>query len=76
MIAFIDDHRGEHGVEPICRQLPITPSTYYAHAAQTADPPLYSERAKRDTQLKPETERVWRENFEVYGARKVWRQLN
>ena len=76
MIAFIDDHRGEHGVEPICRVLPIAPSSYYAHAAQQADPSRLSDRAKRDAKLKPEIERVWRENFEVYGVRKVWRQLN
>ena len=76
MIAFIDAHRGEHGVEPICRQLPIAPSTYYTYAARMADPSLLSDRAKRDAELKPEIERVWRENFAVYGVRKVWRQLN
>ncbi len=76
MIAFIDDHREIHGVEPICRQLPIAPSTYYAHAARQADPSLLSERAKQDARLRPEIERVWREHFEVYGVRKVWRQLN
>ena len=76
MIAFIDDHRGDYGVEPICRVLPIAPSTYYAHIARQADPSLLSDRAKRDARLKPEIERVWRENFEVYDVRKVWRQLN
>ena len=76
MIAFIDDHRGDYGVEPICRVLPIAPSTYHAHAACRADPSRRSARAKRDAALKPEIERVWRENFEVYGVRKVWRQLN
>ena len=76
MIAFIDDHRDGFGVEPICRVLPIAPSTYYARAAQRADPSRLSDRAKRDALLKPEIERVWRENFEVYGVRKVWRQLN
>ena len=76
MIAFIDDHRKAHGVEPICRVLPIAPSTYYAHAARQADPSRRSERAKRDAMLKPQIDRVWRENFEVYGVRKVWRQLN
>ena len=75
MIAFIDEHREAYGVEPICRVLPIAPSTYYAHAARQADPSRRCERAKRDAVLKPEIERVWRENFEVYGVRKVWRQL-
>jgi putative transposase len=75
MKAFIDDHRHVHGVEPICKALPIAPSTYYAHAAREADPALRSRRAKTDEALMPEVERVWRENFEVYGVRKVWRQL-
>jgi putative transposase len=76
MIAFIDDHRGAHGVEPICKVLPIAPSTYRDHVAKRADPAKLSARAKRDLALKPEIERVFAENFEVYGARKVWRQLN
>ena len=76
MIAFIDDHRKAHGVEPICRVLAIAPSTYYAHAARQADPSRRSQRAKRDAMLKPQIDRVWRDNFEVYGVRKVWRQLN
>ena len=76
MIAFIDDHREAHGVEPICKVLPIAPSTYHAHVARRADPEKLSVRAKRDMALKPEIERVFAENFEVYGARKVWRQLN
>ena len=76
MIAFIDDHREAHGVEPICRVLAIAPSTYYAHAVRRTDPSRRCMRAKRDAELKPEIERVWRENFEVYGVRKVWRQLN
>jgi transposase InsO family protein len=76
MIAFIDDHREVHGVEPICRVLPIAPSTYHDHAAKRADPEKLSARAKRDQGLRPEIARVFAENFEVYGARKVWRQLN
>jgi putative transposase len=76
MIAFIDDHRAVYGVEPICDVLPIAPSTYYDHVAKRADPSRLSDRAKRDLALKPEIERVFAENFEVYGARKVWRQLN
>jgi transposase InsO family protein len=76
MIAFIDEHRAVHGVEPICKVLPIAPSTYHDHIAKRADPERLSARAKRDLMLKPEIERVFTENFEVYGARKVWRQLN
>jgi transposase InsO family protein len=75
MIDFIDDHRGSHGVEPICQVLPIAPSTYHAHAAQRRDPAKQSLRAQRDRILKPEITRVFAENFAVYGARKVWRQL-
>jgi putative transposase len=76
MIAFIDDHREVHGVEPICKVLPIAPSTYHAHVAKRVDPERLSARAKQDMALKPEIARVFTENFEVYGARKVWRQLN
>lgn len=76
MTAFIDDHRDAYGVEPICSVLPIAPSTYYAHKARQADPSRLSGRAKRDAALKVEIERVWNENRQVYGARKVWRQLH
>jgi hypothetical protein len=76
MIAFIDDHREVHGVEPICKVLPIAPSTYYDYLAKRADPAKLSARAKRDLRLKPEIERVFVENFEVYGVSKVWRQLH
>ena len=76
MIAFIDDHREAHGVEPICKVLPIAPSTYHDRAAKRADPEKLSARVKRDQALRPEIARVFAENFEVYGARKVWRQLN
>ena len=75
MIAFIDEHRAIHGVEPICRVLPIAPSTYHAHAAQCADPGKRSARAQRDATLRIEIRRVYEENFRVYGVRKVWRQL-
>ena len=75
MIAFIDDHRGEHGVEPICAVLPIAPSTYHSHAARRAYPSLLPRRATRDAGLMPLIARVFEENFEVYGVRKVWRQL-
>jgi len=75
MIAFIDDYRGVFGVEPICRVLPIAPSTYHAHVAQRADPTLGSARSQRDGMLRAEVRRVHAENFGVYGVRKVWRQL-
>jgi len=75
MIAFIDEHRTVHGVEPICRVLPIAPSTYHAHAARRADPGKLPTRARRDITLGTEIRRVYEENFGVYGVRKVWRQL-
>jgi putative transposase len=75
MIAFIDDHREAHGVEPLCKVLPIAPSTYHEHAAKRADLAKLSPRAKRDVALKAESRRVFAENFEAYGVRKVWRQL-
>lgn len=75
MTAFIDDHRGELGVEPICNQLPIAPSTYYDHLAKQANPDLVSDRAKRDAQLRPQIQRVFDDNHKVYGVRKVWRQM-
>ena len=75
MIAFIDEHRALYGVEPICRVLPIAPSTYYAHAAWRADPGRLPARARRDAALEVEIRRVWEANLRVYGVRKVWRQL-
>ena len=75
MIAFIDDHRAEHGVEPICRMLPIAPSTYYDHLAKRAEPSRKSKRARQDDALRPEIRRVFEENYRVYGVRKVWRRL-
>ena len=75
MIAYIDDHREVHGVAPICKVLPIAPSSYHAHAAKRTDPTRQSARAQRDAALKPEIRRVHAENFAVYGVRKVWRQL-
>ena len=75
MIAFIDDHRGAYGVEPICRVLPISPSTYHAHLAKRADAGRLSARVRRDAALKREVRRVFEENFRVYGVRKVWRQM-
>ncbi|GGI89652.1 transposase [Polymorphobacter multimanifer] len=75
MIAFIDDHRAVHGVEPICKLLPIAPSTYHAHVARRDDPSKLSERARRDAALRIEGRRVFDANFRVYGVRKVWHQL-
>ena len=75
MIAFIDDYRATYGVEPICRVLPIAPSTYHAHAARRADPGQLPARARSDAALMIEIRRVFDENFRVYGVRKVWRQL-
>ena len=75
MIGFIDGHRAAYGVEPICRVLPIAPSPYHAHAAQRADPARQSTRARYDAALQLDIKRVWEANFQVYGVRKVWRQL-
>jgi len=76
MVSFIDEHREEHGVEPICSQLPIAPSTYHEQKARQADPSRLPARAVRDAELRPEIRRVFEENRQVYGAPKVWRQLN
>jgi transposase InsO family protein len=75
MVSFIDEHRDAYGVEPICKQLPIAPSVYYAWKARERDASLRSARSVRDAELRPEIERVWKENFSAYGAYKVWRQL-
>ncbi len=75
MIAFVEEHRDVHGVEPIFRLLPIAPSTYDEHVDRRRDPAKLSARAKRDAELRDEIQRVWEENFRVYGVRKVWRQL-
>jgi len=76
MASFIDDHRESYGVEPICRMLPIAPSSYYEHKARQADPSRLPARARRDAELRDEIHRVRRENFDVYGPKKVWKQLN
>ena len=75
MKAFIDEHREAYGVEPICRVLPIAPSTYHEHAARRADPSRAPARERRDAELCREIRRVFAENFGVYGVRKVWRQM-
>ena len=75
MVAFIDAHRAEYGVEPICAELPIAPSTYYALKARQADPGRSPPRVVHDAALGTAIQRVWEDNFRVYGARKVWKQL-
>ena len=75
-MLFVDENRDEYGVEPICRMLPIAPSTYYEERARQRDPGRLPSRAKRDRDLHEQIERVHRENFGVYGVRKVWRQMN
>ena len=68
MVAFIDENREGFGVEPICAELPIAPSTYYAAKSR---PP--SARARRDAVLIPQLLALWRANYGVYGAHKLWR---
>jgi putative transposase len=75
MVSFIDEHRGQCGVEPICAQLPIAPSVYYEHKAREARPERVPPRVRRDLAMSAQIQRVYEGNFKVYGARKVWRQL-
>ena len=75
MVKFIDAHRGVYGVEPICKELPIAPSTYHEEKAREADPSRLPARAQRDEVLRGTILQVWEKNFKVYGARKMWRQL-
>src|SRR5262249_56230004 len=75
MIRFVDAYRDDHGVEPICRVLEIAPSTYHAHARRRSRPETAPRRVQRDVELMQEIRRVFDENFQVYGVRKVWRQL-
>jgi transposase InsO family protein len=72
---FIDEQRGVHGVEPICKVLQVAPSAYRRHAALRRDPQRRCARVRRDEMLGRQIERVWRANMQVYGADKVWRQL-
>jgi putative transposase len=76
MRDFVDKHRHTHGVEPICKVLQIAPSGYRRHAACQRNPALRSARAKRDDELTPQIKRVWQANMQVYGADKVWHQMN
>ena len=75
MVAFIDQHKGTYGVEPICRMLPIAPSTYFRRKAEARDPTQRSARAQRDEVLRAIIRRIYEENHRVYGPRKVWKQM-
>lgn len=75
MMAFIDAHREDLGIEPICRELAIAPSSYREHAARLADPGRRPARARRNDEIKDAIKRVHENNFGLYGSRKVWRQL-
>ena len=75
MVTFIDQHRESYGVEPICAVLPIAPSTYFRHKAQQQDPTTRSARHRRDDDLRAAIQRIWDEHEQVYGPRKVWKQL-
>ncbi len=75
MVSYIDAHRDRFGVESICRVLPIAPSTYHRHRQRHADSTRRSARAQRDATLRVEIQRVYDEHHQVYGPRKVWKQL-
>jgi putative transposase len=75
MVRFIDDHRKVYGVESICAVVPIAPSTYFRHKAEQRDPTRRSARAQQDAVLRAIILRLWTENHQVYGPRKVWRQM-
>lgn len=75
IVAFVDQHRDAYGVEPICREVPIAPATYYQHKTWQADPTQRRARAQRDEEIGGEIQRIWNDNQQVYGPRKVYRQL-
>jgi putative transposase len=75
MVTFIDQHRAMYGVEPICAVLPIAPSTYFRHKGHQRTPETRSARARRDDELRAAIQRIWDANHQVYGPRKVWKQL-
>ena len=75
MVAFVDSNKAEYGVEPICNEIWIASSSYYEYKARERDPDRLPDRIKRDMRLELDIQRVWKDNFRVYGARKVWRQL-
>jgi len=76
MVSFIDAHREAHGVESICRQLPIAPSQYYEQKARQRDPSRLPARTQHDAALSKDIQRVYEDNKRVYGAEKVWKQLH
>jgi putative transposase len=76
MYGLVDTYRDTHGVEPICKVLQIAPSAYRRHAARRRNASMLSARAKRDKALQPRIEQVWNANLQVYGADKVWKQMN
>jgi hypothetical protein len=75
-MAFIDAHAKELGIEPICRELRVAPSSYHTHAARLADPDKRSARARRDDEIREQIKRVHDASFGLYGTRKVWYQLH
>ena len=75
MAIFVDQHKEQYGIEPICKQIQIAPSSYYEHKARQRDPERLADRVKRDRALERDIQRIWEKNFKVYGADKVWRQL-
>lgn len=75
VMSFIDAHREDLGIEPICRELAIAPSSYHEHAARLADPGRRPARARRDDELREAIKRVHDASFGLYGTRKVWHQL-
>ena len=75
MTAFIDTQREHFGVESICKALQVAPSGYWRRVARRRNPALLPARAQRDAVLAPQVERVWTGNLQVYGYRKVWRQM-
>jgi len=76
MVQFVEDHRATYGVEPICHVIGMAPSTFYEHQARRCDPQRVPARTKREAVLRPEIARCWHANQRVYGAKKVWKQLN
>ena len=76
MYGIVDEHRAAHGVEPICAVLQIAPSAYRRHAARRQGHAPFSAREQRDAALMPVVEQVWNANLQVYGADKVWKQMN
>ena len=75
VMSFIDSHREELGIEPICHELAVAPSSYHEHAARLADPQLRSARARRDDEIREQIKRVHDDSSGLYGTRKVWHQM-